>query len=92
MSDNKKNSKFKLSPWAIYGLIIGLFLLINIFGNGFDFNSPKQTTLSKFYQYLDSNQVEKVIFSNFLFILHFYFLYFFLEIFFFSNLLFFLIC
>ena len=64
MSDNKKNSKFKLSPWAIYGLIIGLFLLINIFGNGFDFNSPKQTTLSKFYQYLDSNQVEKVIFSN----------------------------
>ncbi len=64
MSDNKKNSKFKLSPWAIYGLIIGLFLLINIFGNGFDFNSPKQTTLSKFYQYLDSNQVEKVVFSN----------------------------
>ena len=64
MSDNKKNSKFKLSPWAIYGLIIGLFLLINIFGNGFDFNSPKQATLSKFYQYLDSNQVEKVIFSN----------------------------
>ncbi|WP_430400404.1 ATP-dependent zinc metalloprotease FtsH [Flavobacterium sp.] len=64
MSDNKKNSKFKLSPWAIYGLIIGLFLLINIFGNGFDFNNPKQTTLSKFYQYLDSNQVEKVVFSN----------------------------
>ena len=64
MSDNKKNSKFKLSPWAIYGLIIGVFLLINIFGNGFDFNSPKQTTLSKFYQYLDSNQVEKVVFSN----------------------------
>ncbi len=63
MSDNKK-SKFKLSPWAIYGLIIGVFLLINVFGNGFDFNNPKQTTLSKFYQYLDSNQVEKVIFSN----------------------------
>jgi ATP-dependent metalloprotease FtsH len=64
MSDNKKNSKFKLSPWAIYGLIIGVFLLINIFGNGFDFNNPKQTTLSKFYQYLDSNQVQKVVFSN----------------------------
>ena len=64
MSDNKKNSKFKLIPWAIYGLIIGVFLLINIFGNGFDFNSPKQTTLSKFYQYLDSNQVEKVVFSS----------------------------
>lgn len=64
MSDNKKNSKFKLGPWAIYGLIIGTFLLINIFGNGFDFNNPKQTTLSKFYQYLDSNQVQKVVFSN----------------------------
>ena len=64
MSDNNKKPKFKLNPWAIYGLVIAGIFLINIFGNGFDFNSPKQTTLSKFYQYLDSNQVEKVVFSN----------------------------
>ena len=64
MSENKKNSKFKLSPWAIYGVVIGVFLLINIFSNGMDFGSPKPTTLSKFYQYLDSNQVEKVVFTN----------------------------
>jgi len=63
MSENK-NPKFKVSPWLIYGLILGIFLLINVFGNGFDFNNPKPTTLSKFYEFLESNQVDKVVFSN----------------------------
>ena len=64
MSKNKKDTKFKLSPWAIYGLIIGGLILINLFGNDFNFNSPKQTTLSKIHQYIDSNQVEKIVFTN----------------------------
>lgn len=63
MSENK-NPKFKVSPWLVYGLIIGILLLINVFGNGIDFSNPKPATLSKFYDFLDSNQVEKVIFSN----------------------------
>jgi len=63
MSDIK-NPKFKINPWMIYGLVIGILLLISLFGRGFDFNNPKPTTLSKFYQYLDSSQVDKVIFSN----------------------------
>ncbi|NHN25162.1 ATP-dependent zinc metalloprotease FtsH [Flavobacterium jejuense] len=63
MSENK-NPKFKVSPWLIYGLILGVFLLINVFGNGFDFSNPKPTTLSKFYEFLESNQVDKVVFSN----------------------------
>uniref|UniRef100_UPI00404B0C92 ATP-dependent zinc metalloprotease FtsH n=1 Tax=Flavobacterium sp. TaxID=239 RepID=UPI00404B0C92 len=64
MADNNKKTKFKLSPWAIYGIVIGALILINLFGNDLSFNSPKQTTLSKIYQYIDSNQVEKVVFTN----------------------------
>ena len=63
MSENK-SPKVKISPWLIYGLILGVFLLINVFGNGFNFSNPKPTTLSKFYEFLDSGQVDKVVFSN----------------------------
>ena len=63
MSENK-SPKVKISPWLIYGLILGVFLLINVFGNGFNFSNPKPTTLSKFYEFLESGQVDKVIFSN----------------------------
>ncbi|MBF04891.1 MAG: peptidase M41 [Flavobacterium sp.] len=63
MSENK-SPKVKFSPWLIYGLILGVFLLINVFGNGFNFSNPKPTTLSKFYEFLESGQVDKVIFSN----------------------------
>ena len=41
MSENKKDTKFKLSPWAIYGLIIGGLILINLFGNDFNFKIYK---------------------------------------------------
>jgi ATP-dependent metalloprotease FtsH len=63
MSDNK-NPKLRVNPWLFYGLAIGILLLISLFGRGLDFSNPKPTTLSKFYQYLDSNQIEKVTFSN----------------------------
>lgn len=62
--ENKNNSSFKISPWMIYGLFIVMFLAISLFGNGFDFSNPRPTTLSKFHQYLDSNQIARVEFSN----------------------------
>ena len=62
--ENNQNPKFKISPWLIYGVVIGLFLVFSIFSNGFDLNNPKPTTLSKFHQFLDSNQVAKVEFTN----------------------------
>jgi ATP-dependent metalloprotease FtsH len=58
------NSNFKFSPWMSIGLVIVIFLIINIFTTGFDLSNPAPTTLSKFYQYLDKNQVEKVVFTN----------------------------
>ena len=63
MSENK-NPKFKVNPWLFYGLAVGIILLISLFGNGLNFSNPKPTTLSKFYQFLDSSQVEKVTFTN----------------------------
>ena len=58
------NSNFKFSPWMSIGLVIVIFLTINLFTTGFDLSNPAPTTLSKFYQYLDKNQVEKVVFTN----------------------------
>jgi cell division protease FtsH len=63
MSENK-NPKFKVNPWLFYGLAVGILLLISMFGRGLDFSNPKPTTLSKFYQFLDSSQIEKVTFTN----------------------------
>lgn len=63
MSENK-NPKLKVNPWLFYGLAIGILILISMLGKGMDFSNPKPTTLSKFYQFLDSNQVEKVTFTN----------------------------
>lgn len=58
------NSNFKFSPWMSIGLVIVIFLTINLFSSGLDLSNPAPTTLSKFYQYLDKNQVEKVVFTN----------------------------
>ncbi|WP_291134519.1 ATP-dependent zinc metalloprotease FtsH [Flavobacterium sp. UBA7663] len=58
------NSNFKFSPWMSIGLVIVIFFTINLFTTGFDLSNPAPTTLSKFYQYLDKNQVEKVVFTN----------------------------
>ncbi|WP_306352584.1 ATP-dependent zinc metalloprotease FtsH [Flavobacterium sp. '19STA2R22 D10 B1'] len=61
---NPTPNKLKISPWWIYGGVIVLFLLINIFTGGSRWQEPNKTTLSKFYQYLDSSQVDKVIVNN----------------------------
>lgn len=67
--NNKKNNNnqgfnFKINPWVFYGLFISLFILISVFSNGLNFSNPRPISLSKFYQYLDSNQVDKVSFTN----------------------------
>jgi cell division protease FtsH len=62
--ENNQNPKFKISPWLVYGVILGALLLFSVFGSGFDLNNPRPITLSKFHQYLDSNQVAKVDFNK----------------------------
>ena len=58
------NSGFKFSPWMSIVLVLGIFFTISLFTKGLDLSNPAPTTLSKFYQFLDKNQVEKVVFNN----------------------------
>lgn len=58
------NSGFKFSPWMSIVLVLTIFFTISLFTKGLDLSNPAPTTLSKFYQFLDKNQVEKVVFTN----------------------------
>ncbi len=63
MSDNKKPSGLKFSPWWISGAIIFMFILLNIF-NSSSFQDPTKISSSKFDELLNSGQIEKVIVFN----------------------------
>ena len=58
------NSGFKFSPWMSIVLVLTIFFTISLFTKGIDLSNPAPTTLSKFYQFLDKNQVQKVVFTN----------------------------
>lgn len=58
------NSGFKFSPWMSIVLVLTIFFTISLFTKGIDLSNPAPTTLSKFYEYLEKNQVDKVIFTN----------------------------
>ncbi len=45
-------------------LVIGIFISINLFSNGFDLSNPGKSSLSKFNEYLEAGQVDKVLFTN----------------------------
>jgi cell division protease FtsH len=62
MSKDNKPNKVKVSPWLIYGGILLLFLIINFVFGSSTWNDPKPTSLSKFYTYLDNNQVNRVVY------------------------------
>ncbi|UOK41284.1 MULTISPECIES: ATP-dependent zinc metalloprotease FtsH [Flavobacterium] len=66
MSKDKKNNptKIKISPWIIYGAVLLILVTIQLVSSGSSFQEVRPTSLSKFYQYLDSNQVEKVVFNK----------------------------
>jgi cell division protease FtsH len=63
MANEKKPNNFKISPWWIYGILIMIFLLLNVFG-GSNFQEVGKLTSSKFNEYLEKGQVEKVIVYN----------------------------
>ncbi|MFL9842962.1 ATP-dependent zinc metalloprotease FtsH [Flavobacterium rhizosphaerae] len=64
MSKDNKPNKYKVSPWLIYGGILLIFLAINWVAGGSAWHDPKPISLSNFYKYLDSSQVDKVIFNK----------------------------
>ena len=64
MSKDNKPSKTKISPWLIYGGILLIFLAIQLVAGGSAWQDPKSTSLSNFYKYLDSGEVDKVVFNK----------------------------
>lgn len=64
-SENNQNpKKIKISPWLIYGAVALLFLFISFITGGSSFEEPLKTSSSKFNEYLEKGQVEKVIVYN----------------------------
>ena len=62
--NNPNPNKFKVSPWLIYTAILFIFLFISFITGGSNLNEPGQLTSSKFNNYLEKGQIEKVIVYN----------------------------
>ena len=62
--NNPNPNKFKVSPWLIYTAILFIFLFISFMTGGSSLNEPGQLTSSKFNNYLEKGQIEKVIVYN----------------------------
>ena len=61
---NPNPRKIKINPWLIYGAAILIFLFISFITGGSSFEEPLKTSSSKFNEYLEKGQVEKVIVYN----------------------------
>lgn len=66
MSKDKKPTpnKIKISPWLLYGAALLILIVIQIVSSGANFQEVKPTSISKFYQFLDSGQVNKVVYNK----------------------------
>jgi cell division protease FtsH len=62
--NTKKPNNFKISPWLIYIAIILVFLFINFASGNASFQEPAALTSSKFNNYLDKGDIQKVIVYN----------------------------
>jgi cell division protease FtsH len=62
--NNPTPSKFKISPWLIYTAILLIFLFISFATGGSSLQEPAQLTSSKFNNFLEKGQIEKVIVYN----------------------------
>lgn len=61
---NPVNNKPKYNPWMLYAGLIFILFAISLTTGGGSFGDGKTIGLSKFYEYLDNSQVEKVVFNN----------------------------
>jgi len=64
MSNKNINKKPKISSYWIYGIILAIFLFINIFSGGFGGSTGAPTTPSQFFEFLEQGDVEKVEIVN----------------------------
>jgi cell division protease FtsH len=54
----------KFSPWLVYAVVIGIFLIISFATGGSSFQETAKTTSSKFNAYLEAGDVQKVVVYN----------------------------
>jgi len=62
--DNKETKKPKFSPYWIYGIIIAIFLGMQLFSGTDGFQSSSSTTTSQFFNYLRDGDVAKLAIVN----------------------------
>jgi cell division protease FtsH len=64
MSKEKKQNNFKFNSYWIYGIIIVVFLIFNLFSGGMGASNGMTTTPSKFFKFLRDGDVKKVEIVN----------------------------
>lgn len=63
MSNETKQNNFKFNPWWIYGIIAAIFIAMWISGQS-RWVEPSKTSVSKFNDFLNLGQVDKVVVFN----------------------------
>ncbi|OWP83346.1 peptidase M41 [Flavobacterium davisii] len=63
MSKENKQNNFKFNPWWIYGLIGAVFIVMYLSGPS-RWVEPSKTNVSKFYEFLEAGDVDKVEVDN----------------------------
>lgn len=63
MSNETKQNNFKFNPWWIYGIIAAIFVAMWISGQS-RWVEPSKTSISKFYEFLEAGDVDKVEVEN----------------------------
>lgn len=63
-NENKNSNRIKINPWLVYAAVLGLFLFISYITGGSNFQELAKTTSSRFNNYLEHGDVQKVIVYN----------------------------
>ena len=64
MSKDKKQNNFKFNNWWVYGSLIGILLIIQLFSGSIGTTNGITTTPSKFFIFLRNGDVKKVEIVN----------------------------
>ncbi len=62
--NTNNNSGFKFSPWMSILLVLAVFFTISLLTDGLNLSNPGKTSLSKFNDFIEAGEVEKVTFNN----------------------------